>query len=243
MRQVRVTETEPGSSAATGAPHSADVVEHALGTHDLLVAEVLVSGQTALGKPLQGAEALNLEQALSQSVSIACTPVSAQESLPPDKELVGALDSACNRTCAGPDWLKGYLCRLQHAPPGIRDLVQMHAESENFRCGNNGVVPSLQRWRLPAMLGETLIMFWVSMVTISTLGCLIGRDLFESVGAILDFSKRTLSCTRIDTGILQLRQMLAGSFPHRFAAFQRSTLGCARSEIWEMETMWTGRSC
>ena len=212
MRQVRVTETEPGSSAATGPPHAADVVEHALGTHDLLVTEVLVSGQTALSKPVQGAEALNLEQALSQSVSKACIPASAKDSLPPDKELVGALDSACNRTCAGPDWLKGYLCRLQHAPSGIRDLVQMHAESENFRFGNNGVVPSLQRWRLPAMLGETLVMFWVSMVPISTLGCLIGRDLLESVGAVLDFSKRTLSCAHIDTGILQLRQMLAGHF-------------------------------
>ena len=59
MRQVRVTETEPGSSAAAGPPHAADVVEHALGNHDVLVTEVLVSGQTALNKPVQGAEALN----------------------------------------------------------------------------------------------------------------------------------------------------------------------------------------
>ena len=26
-----------------------------------------------------------------------------------DKRLVGALDSACNRTCTGPEWLQGYL--------------------------------------------------------------------------------------------------------------------------------------
>ncbi|CAK9027432.1 Teneurin-3, partial [Durusdinium trenchii] len=30
-----------------------------------------------------------------------------------DKRLVGALDSACNRTCTGADWLKGYLRRLK----------------------------------------------------------------------------------------------------------------------------------
>ena len=90
----------------------------------------------------------------------------------------------------------------------------MHAESENFRFGRNGngVVPSLQRWRLPALIGETLILFWVSMVPISAWGCLIGRDLFESVGAILDFMKRTLTCAHLDSGLLQLRQMLAGHF-------------------------------
>ena len=30
-----------------------------------------------------------------------------------DKALVGALDSACNRTCAGDDWIQGYLKELE----------------------------------------------------------------------------------------------------------------------------------
>ena len=41
-----------------------------------------------------------------------------------DKRLVGALDSACNRTCTGPDWLHGYLKSLQSAPEEIKCLVQ-----------------------------------------------------------------------------------------------------------------------
>jgi len=134
------------------------------------------------------------------------------DGLSPDKELVGALDSACNRTCAGPEWLRGYLLALQQAPNHVKDLVQMQVESENFRFGNNGVVPSLQRWRLPALIGETLVLIWVSMVPVSTLGCLIGRDLLESLGAVLDFCKRTIQCSHIASGILQLRQMVAGHF-------------------------------
>ena len=95
-----------------------DVVEHALGTHDLLVTEVLVSGQTALSKPVQGA--LNLEQALSQSVSKACIPASAKDSLPPDKELVGALDSACNQHLCWPGLVEGLsmpfaTCTFRHS--------------------------------------------------------------------------------------------------------------------------------
>lgn len=106
------------------------------------------------------------------------------------------LDSACNRTCAGPEWLRGYLLALQQAPNHVKDLVQMQVESENFRFGNNGVVPSLQRWRLPALIGETLVLIWVSMIPVST----------------LDFCKRTIQCSHIASGILQLYQMVAGHF-------------------------------
>ena len=79
-----------------------------------------------------------------------------QPMLPQDKQLVGALDSACNRTCAGQIWVNNYLDALrQHAPPFVQSLILCEGESENFRFGNNGVVPSIQRWRLPAMVGET----------------------------------------------------------------------------------------
>ena len=150
LRQVRVAEHETGGSGS-GSPvgHAADVVGRALPPHDVLVAEVLLSGKTAMSEPVCGPEALNLEQALTQSVSKGVTMTTkTSDGLPPDKELVGALDSACNRTCAGPEWLRGYLHALQDASNHVKDLVQMQAESENFRFGNNGVVPSLQRWRL-----------------------------------------------------------------------------------------------
>ena len=217
MRQVRVTETDTSAGASSASPpvHSADVVEHAFSAHDVLMTDIGAAGvsETLVGEVF-GSEALNLEQALMQSFSQGPNAAKPQPNLglPEDKELVGALDSACNRTCAGPEWLNGYLDGLKEAPQDIQDLVEVQTECENFRFGNNGVVPSLQRWRLPAMVDKTLIMFWVSLVPVSTLGCLIGRDFLEAIGAILDFSQRTLTCAHIQSSLLQLRQMVAGHF-------------------------------
>ena len=81
----------------TGTSHSADVVEHALPAHDLLVTEVLVSGQSALAWPVQGAEALNLEQALSQTVSKTRSALDAREALPPDNLIRNLLYTCWNR--------------------------------------------------------------------------------------------------------------------------------------------------
>ncbi|CAL1173629.1 unnamed protein product, partial [Cladocopium goreaui] len=70
LRQVRVAEHEScASSHASPGGHAADVVEHALPSHDVLVAEVLLSGKFAMSEPVCGSEALNLEQALTQSIS------------------------------------------------------------------------------------------------------------------------------------------------------------------------------
>ena len=118
----------------------------------------------------------------------------------------------------------------------------MHAESENFRFGNNGVVPSLQRWRLPALIGDTLVLIWISMVPVSTLGCLIGRDLLESIGAVLDFHKRTLTCTHIESGVLQLRQMVAGHFLLELLPRSDDCWGALAQER-EMEKMWSRWCC
>jgi hypothetical protein len=52
-----------------------------------------------------------------------------------DKRLVGALDSACNRACTGPDWLHGYLKSLQNAPEEIQNLVQSKPGHETFHFG------------------------------------------------------------------------------------------------------------
>ena len=208
-KQVRVAEAVPSTV------HSADVTEVAsLPLHDVLMVEaptldyghevMMVSG---------GSEALNLEQALVQNVSRSALVAGNQPVLPQDKQLVGALDSACNRTCAGQIWVNNYLDSLrQHAPPFVQSLILCEDESENFRFGNNGVVPSIQRWRLPAMIGETLVLIWVSLVPIGTLGCLIGRDFLEAIGAMIDFTKRTLVCSTIASKMLNLRQMAAGHF-------------------------------
>ena len=47
-----------------------------------------------------------------------------------DKALVGALDSACNRTCAGIFWLESYVAKLEHAPAYVRELLDQRPETE-----------------------------------------------------------------------------------------------------------------
>ena len=202
-KQVRITEAE----------HSASVTEVASGLplHDVLTVEETPLDHDVLAVSCN-LGVLDLEHALAQNTSRSALVTSSSTQLPPDKELVGALDSACNRTCTGPIWLNQYLEVLKKAPKFVQDLIHCEDESENFRFGNNGVVPSVQRWRLPALIGQTVVCIWVSLVPIGTLGCLIGRDFMEAVGAILDFTRRTMTCSLFPSGVLHLRQMVAGHF-------------------------------
>jgi hypothetical protein len=98
------------------------------------------------------------------------------QALADDKHLVGALGSACNLTCAGPQWLDGYTLELRHMSPSwIMDLVESHDEHESFRFGNGGLVTSSRHWRLPALVSGKLILVWISIVPVGTFGCLLGR--------------------------------------------------------------------
>ena len=158
---------------------------------------------------------LPLEQALDESLSRSShsTCIAGSKELAEDKLLVGALDSACNRTCTGPRWLEGYLKQLSEtAPKWVSDLVESIPERENFRFGNGSVVPSSKRWRLPGCIGGKMVLIWVSVVPIVSLGCLLGRDFLDAIGAVLNFAHRTLDCTFIDTGPFRLQQMAAGHF-------------------------------
>ena len=161
---------------------------------------------------------LSLEQALEQSLqgsSHSTLLSSSGQVLAEDKHLVGALDSACNRTCSGPRWLEGYLKQVREGPTWIRSLVSHVEEAERFKFGNGGLAPSSKRWRLPMCIGGRVLLVWVSEVPVASLGLLLGRDFLDAVGAILDFSKRTLQCVNLfaDSGrTLELRQMAAGHF-------------------------------
>ena len=55
-----------------------------------------------------------------------------------DKMLVGALDSARDRTCTGTEWLNNHLRCLRDAPEAVRGLVKSHKEYETFKFGNGG---------------------------------------------------------------------------------------------------------
>ena len=138
--------------------------------------------------------AMSLSAALRAGSSGQTSEALVTSALAKDKALVGALDSACNRTCAGEDWIQGYLLELQKAPPEIQALVKTVEEQENFKFGNGGNLPSMTRYRVPAVISGHLVGIWISCVPVSSLGLLLGRDLLDGLGGVLDFSQRTLTC-------------------------------------------------
>ena len=129
-----------------------------------------------------------------------------------DKRLVGALDTACNRTCTGTSWLRSYLDHLALAPSHVRKLIEKVEEKEVFRFGNGGTQISLERWKLPAVVDGTLICFWTSLVPVPSLGLLLGRDFLDALGTIMHFSKRLVRFEKIGTQSIPLRQLTAGHF-------------------------------
>ena len=80
--------------------------------------------------------------------------------------------------------LNNYLQNLKSAPPEIQALVCHEPEKETFRFGNGATKASLERWRLPTMIGSTLVLFWTSVVPVSSLGLLLGRDFMDAIGAV-----------------------------------------------------------
>eukprot|EP00439_Symbiodinium_sp_Y106_P055800 s3627_g7.t2 len=93
------------------------------------------------------------------------TPNEVHSVLSVDKRLVGALDSACNRTVCGQHWLDGYLSELRASRSweAVQHLVTTEQEKEKFKFGNDGVKASHTRadcrclWEVPVCsLGPVL---------------------------------------------------------------------------------------
>ena len=122
------------------------------------------------------------------------------------------MDSACNKSCTGEIWLKHYLKALKSAPQEIRALVKSVPEQEVFRFGNGGCKTSFTRYRLPMMLGTSLLTFWVSVVDVPSLGLLLGRDFLDAVGAVLSFARKRMRADHLDGSLVKLRQIAAGYF-------------------------------
>ena len=169
--------------------------------------------------------ALSLEDVLNQRHEASAVQ---PPGLSSDKRLVGALDSACNRTCSGEVWLQHYLQSLNEAPPEIQKLVQSCPESEVFRFGNGGCKTSYVRYRLPMMLGGSLLTFWVSVVDVPSLGLLLGRDFLDAIGAVLSFSRKMLRADLLDGSLVKLKQLMAGHFALPLAPPTWSTPGALR---------------
>lgn len=116
-----------------------------------------------------------------------------------DKKLVGALDSACNRTCSGAVWINNYIDSLSSAPHFIKNLITSTPENEVFRFGNGGCTTSFKRYRIPMMIGDVSLCVWISVVDVPGLGLLLGRDFLDSWGCDFVFQKDAASRSLEDT--------------------------------------------
>ena len=94
----------------------------------------------------------------------------------------------------------------------IRKLISTKEETETFRFGNGGTQQSRQRWKLPIMVGKTLVCVWVSVVQVPSLGLLLGRDFLDSIGGVLSFARKLLRADHLDGSVIRLQQLLAGHF-------------------------------
>ena len=190
------------------------------------------SGSSGVGKQVKVVETLNTEHVFEENemgqhevlmVNVGSLPFSEalasskQEKtgapgLARDKVLVGVLESACSRACAGDTWLKHYLHTLKMAAKPIQDLVITVQEEELFRFGNGGTQRSSVRYRLPMMVGGNLVAVWVSVVKVPSLGLLLGRDFLDGIGAVVSFTKQKLRPDFLDGKLIDLAQVSAGHF-------------------------------
>ena len=84
------------------------------------------------------------------------------------------------------------------------------SETERFRFGNGAVLPSTTRWRIPIVISNEIVLLWVSSVEVSSLGLLVGRDVLDAVGGVLDFSERTLTGRVFESRPTPPTQLAAG---------------------------------
>ena len=151
--------------------------------------------------------------ASSLAEALHTSALSPNPTLEPDKMYQAAVDSACNRTVCGQDWLDLMLEAVIEAPKDIQQLVVRVPEHEMFRFGNGGCLVSRERVRLPICLLNKVVLVWVSVVPSPTLACLFGKDWLESLGAILDFVGQRLKLVTLDSNRwVRLSKMKAGHF-------------------------------
>ena len=152
---------------------------------------------------------------VAESLAVALTTSAARPSdqLPLDKVYQAAVDSACNRSCAGNVWVQTMVDALEFSPKRIRDLVQRVPEHELFKFGNGGTLVSHERIRLPVVIMDKVLLIWISTIPCTSLGCLLGKDLLEGLGAILDFhGKRVQWKMLAPQRWMKLSRMRAGHF-------------------------------
>ena len=215
---------KPKGKGGTSGPKQVKITESLNTEH----AVELVDQPAAVGGDHEALVCSTEDVTLQEALSMSSKTTSPAPSLSADKKLVGALDSACNRTCTGEVWLKHYLNSLDDAPAAIKDLIRAVPENETFRFGNGGCKTSYVRYRIPMMIGSSLLVVWVSVVDVPSLGLLLGRDFLDAIGAVLSFSRKMLRADLLDGSLVKLRQLTAGHFALRLAPPMWSLPGALR---------------
>ena len=149
---------------------------------------------------------IHVVSSLSEALS---TSTAGAVGLDPDKLFVAALDSACNRSCAGAEWLAHMKDALEEH---IRSLVDEKPCRDYFRFGNGGVLESLRRLRIPVLVQNQVVLLWLAEIPCASLGCLLGKDFLESLGATLDFPSKKVQLRYVSDGWIPLSKMRAGHF-------------------------------
>eukprot|EP00439_Symbiodinium_sp_Y106_P055911 s2181_g7.t2 len=194
----------PSSSPPSGSPHRrVQVVE-------TFAAEAGQEQDHEDQKVNETAVASTLEQALEMT----CPQEVLAGAMASDKRNAGALDSACNRTVCGRMWLESYIADLRASPcwKALQPLLATEAEKETFKFGNDGTKASMERYRIPVTIGDTVVCVWTSVVEVRSLGLLLGRDFLEAIGGVISFTRRALRADHLDCRRIPLRQLSAGHF-------------------------------
>ena len=154
---------------------------------------------------------INVAESLAVALTTSATRPSDQ--LPLDKVYQAAVDSACNRSCAGNVWVRTMVEALEFSPKRIKDMIQRVPEHELFKFGNGGTLVSSERIRLPVVVMDRVLLIWISIIPCASLGCLLGKDLLEGLGAILDFHGKKVQWKMLaPQRWMKLSRMRAGHF-------------------------------
>lgn len=141
---------------------------------------------------------INVAESLAVALTTSATRPSDQ--LPLDTVYQEAVDSACNRSCAGNLWVQTMVEALQFCAQRIRDLVKRVPEHEMFKFGNGGTFGerrlSGERIRLSAIMDGVLLIL-ISIKSCASLGCFLRKDLLEGLGAVLDFPGKKVEWTML----------------------------------------------
>ena len=174
---------------------------------------------------------INVVSSLSEALS---TSTASAVGLDPDKLFVAALDSACNRSCAGAEWLAHMKDALEKAPEPIRSLVAEKPCRDYFRFGNGGVLESLRRLRIPVLVQNQVVLLWLAEMPCASLGCLLGKDFLESLGATLDFPSKKVQLRYVSDGWIPLSKMRAGHFSMNLLPKPLSSWPTLTSQSWHV---------